>query len=115
MPSKSDENHLLLLKTTSKTLIQLANIIDTIAIDYEEKVKSSHYNKGLKEPAKNEVENNKTKFYTFKEACELLGIGRHGLYNLINSGKLKGFKIGSLWRFTDEEIERYIRSEMEKS
>ena len=51
------------------------------------------------------------KVYTLQEACKLLRIGRNTMYSLLDSGKLKGFRIGKLRRFTSEELESFIRSE----
>lgn len=49
--------------------------------------------------------------YTLQEACEYLRIGRNSIYALIDSGKLKGFKIGKLRRFTSEELEGFVRAQ----
>lgn len=35
---------------------------------------------------------------TAEEACEALRIGYNALYELLNSGKLKGFRNGRVWR-----------------
>ena len=51
--------------------------------------------------------------YTFQEACEYLRIKRDLMFSLLRSGKVKGFKIGSKWRFTDEELDRFIRAQMQ--
>ena len=49
--------------------------------------------------------------YTLQEACDYLRIKRNTMYVLIDAGKLKGFKIGRLRRFTDEELDKFIRSQ----
>lgn len=51
--------------------------------------------------------------YTLKEACDFLRIGRNTIYALIDAGKLKGFKIGKLRRFTQEELEGFVKSQQQ--
>lgn len=36
-----------------------------------------------------------------------LGIGRSTLYRLLNSGELKGFRIGRQWRVTREALSQF--------
>jgi excisionase family DNA binding protein len=50
---------------------------------------------------------------TVKEACSYLKIGRNTLYNLMDTGKLKGFKIGKLRRFTQDELEAFVKSQQQ--
>ena len=35
---------------------------------------------------------------TVEEACEALRMGYNAMYDLLNSGKLKGFRNGRVWR-----------------
>ena len=35
---------------------------------------------------------------TAEEACEALRVGHNALYALLNSGKLKGYRNGRVWR-----------------
>lgn len=51
--------------------------------------------------------------YTLQEACDFLRIGRNTIYALIDAGKLKGFKIGKLRRFTEDELINFVKAEME--
>ena len=37
-------------------------------------------------------------YLTPREVMDLLYIGKNTLYQLLNSGQLKGFRIGKLWR-----------------
>ena len=46
---------------------------------------------------------------TAEEACEALRIGYNALYELLNSGKLKGFRNGRVWRIPKQSLEIYIR------
>ena len=45
---------------------------------------------------------------TADEACEALRIGYNALYELLNSGKLKGFRNGRVWRIPKQAIQEYI-------
>ena len=45
---------------------------------------------------------------TAEEACEALRIGYNALYELLNSGKLKGFRNGRVWRIPKQAIQEYV-------
>lgn len=45
---------------------------------------------------------------TAEEACEALRIGYNALYELLNSGKLKGFRNGRVWRIPKQSLQIYI-------
>ncbi len=45
---------------------------------------------------------------TTEEACEALRIGYNSLYSLLNSGKLKGYRCGRIWRIPKISIESFI-------
>lgn len=45
---------------------------------------------------------------TADEACEALRIGYNALYELLNSGKLKGFRNGRVWRIPKQSLQIYI-------
>lgn len=46
---------------------------------------------------------------TVGEACELLKIGYNQIYKLLNSGKLKGYKCGRVWKVPKEAVIRFIK------
>lgn len=46
---------------------------------------------------------------TIDELCELLMIGRTTAYKLLQSGELKAFKIGKVWKISRASIEQYIK------
>lgn len=46
-------------------------------------------------------------YLTPREVMDLLCIGRNTFYRLVNSGELKGFRIGKLWRVRREEVELF--------
>ena len=46
---------------------------------------------------------------TLEELCELLSIGRNAAYHLLNSGELKAFRIGRIWKIPRISVTKYIR------
>lgn len=47
---------------------------------------------------------------TIEELCYMLRIGRNKAYELLRSGKIRGFKEGRLWIIPKEAVVEYIRS-----
>ena len=45
---------------------------------------------------------------TTDEACEALCIGYNALYDLLQSGKLKAYRNGRLWRIPKKSVIEYI-------
>lgn len=43
-----------------------------------------------------------------EEACEALKVGYNAMYELLNSGKLKAYKNGRVWKIPKESVRRYI-------
>ena len=41
---------------------------------------------------------------TFKEAMDFLRVSRSTLYRLMWSGQLRGYKVGSAWRFYHQDL-----------
>lgn len=55
-----------------------------------------------------------TKDYTITEVAKLLGVHRQTVYNMIDNGLLKAYKLPILkggWRLKPEEIERLRKDE----
>lgn len=42
------------------------------------------------------------------DVCEILFIGRNRTYELLNSGSLRGFRVGRTWRIPKKSLETYI-------
>ena len=42
------------------------------------------------------------------DICEILFIGKNRTYELLNSGSLKGFRVGRTWRIPKKSLETYI-------
>ena len=49
---------------------------------------------------------------TAEEACEALRIGYNALYELLNSGKLKGFRNGRVWRIPKQAVRENVLASM---
>ena len=47
-------------------------------------------------------------YLTPREVMDLLYIGKNTLYQLLNSGQLKGFRIGKLWRIRREALRGFV-------
>ena len=45
---------------------------------------------------------------TTDEACEALRIGYNALYDLLQTGKLKAYRNGRLWRIPKKSVIEYI-------
>lgn len=44
------------------------------------------------------------------DIMDILGIGKNSAYALLNSGKLRGFRVGRSWRVTAEALEKFMLS-----
>lgn len=42
------------------------------------------------------------------EVAEYLGVGKNRVYELLNAGKLNGFRMGSTWKISRMALENYI-------
>ena len=47
---------------------------------------------------------------TAEEACEALKIGYNAIYGLLNTGKLRGYRNGRVWRIPKASLVEYIQS-----
>lgn len=45
---------------------------------------------------------------TIDELCEVLLIGKNAAYKLLESGELKGFRMGRAWKISKVAVEDYI-------
>lgn len=45
---------------------------------------------------------------TTEEACEALRVGYNALYTMLNSGKLKGYRDGRIWKIPKLAVREYI-------
>jgi len=51
-----------------------------------------------------------SEYLTPREVMDLLYIGKNTLYRLLNSGELKGFRIGKQWRVSKKKLQEYVDS-----
>lgn len=47
---------------------------------------------------------------TPSDVMDILGVGKNTAYELLNSGRLRGFRVGRSWRITGEALEEFISS-----
>ena len=52
--------------------------------------------------------NQENDILTVDDLCEVLRIGKNAAYKLINSGKLKCYRINRIWKITRQSVEEYI-------
>lgn len=45
---------------------------------------------------------------TVDELCEVLKIGKNAAYRLLKEGKVKGFRIGRIWKISKRSLMNYI-------
>ena len=45
---------------------------------------------------------------TPREVMDILGIGKNAAYALLNSGQLRGFRVGRSWRISAEALEEFM-------
>lgn len=45
---------------------------------------------------------------TVEEACEAIRVGYNAMYTLLNSGKLREYKNGRVWRIPKTSLQKYI-------
>ena len=53
--------------------------------------------------------------FTVITLCELLAISRATLYRLIKKGEIEPIRIGSLTRFTESEVERFLSRQLKQA
>ena len=45
---------------------------------------------------------------TIDEVMDYLNTGRNSVYKLLISGKLKGFRIGRVWKIPKKSLDKYV-------
>jgi len=51
------------------------------------------------------------KLYSLQELAKLLEVSERTMHNYIKAGKIKGVKIGGKWKFTEENLKKFINGE----
>ncbi len=57
------------------------------------------------------MDNNATALITVEEVCEALMIGKNAAYRLLAEGKIKGFRVGRIWKIPRISLNRYIQEQ----
>lgn len=57
---------------------------------------------------------NENTMLTTADVMKILRIGKTTLWELISAGAIKGIRIGRSWRFSRENINRYMNGEPQK-
>lgn len=57
------------------------------------------------------MDTSQTPLFTMEELCDYLLIGRNTAYKLLNTGKLRAFRIGRTWKIPRENIQEYLKTE----
>ena len=45
---------------------------------------------------------------TAAEVMDILGVGKNTVYRLLNSGRLRGVRVGSSWRISMDSLNEFI-------
>ncbi len=53
-------------------------------------------------------DNEPMRVVSIEDLCEQLSIGKNAAYELLRSGKIKGFRINRIWKIPQININRYI-------
>lgn len=51
------------------------------------------------------------KLYSLQELAKLLEVSERTIHNYVKAGKIKGVKIGGQWKFTEENLKKFINGE----
>lgn len=51
---------------------------------------------------------------SLEEACTYLGLAKPTLYKFVRSGAVPAFKLGSIWRFHRESLDRWIQEKVKE-
>ena len=51
---------------------------------------------------------------TVEQLCEAFQIGKNTAYELLNSGQIKGIKMGNIWKIPRQSLIDYVLRENEK-
>lgn len=50
-----------------------------------------------------------TDIMTVSEVAAFLGVGKNRIYELLNEGTIKGFRMGRTWKISKLALEKYIK------
>lgn len=52
---------------------------------------------------------------TPEEAMDYLNIGKNAMYELLGSGEIKGFRIGTRWKIPKKSLDEYVDTKIKKN
>ena len=61
------------------------------------------------------MENTSETLMTIEDVCEELMVGRNAVYQLLDSKKLRGFRIGRIWKIPRTSIGEYINEQLQRT
>lgn len=59
------------------------------------------------------MDNTSETLMTIADVCEELMVGRNSVYHLLETKKLKGFRIGRIWKIPRKSIAEYINDQIQ--
>lgn len=74
----------------------------------------SRYNKSMRRSSKKKNKNEMPYIIEIDTLCNILNIGKNTAYNLLTSGEIDSFKIGSVWKIPIESVNDYIDRKCEE-
>lgn len=57
------------------------------------------------------MDNDAMALITVDDVCEALMIGKNAVYRLLSEGKIKGFRVGHIWKIPRASLNAYIREQ----
>lgn len=48
------------------------------------------------------------------DACAYLQLSKPGLYKLVRQGKIPGFKLGAVWRFHKDSLDKWMHERIQE-
>jgi excisionase family DNA binding protein len=58
---------------------------------------------------KNKILSTEFEHYSVKDLAKLLKVSERTIYNSIHTGELKGMKLAEKWRFSKEDVNRFLK------
>lgn len=57
------------------------------------------------------MQEDKLRAFSVEEVCERLGLHRTTVQKLLRKGRIKGFKVGRIWKVPAVALDRFLREE----
>ncbi|MDD7208453.1 MAG: helix-turn-helix domain-containing protein [Lachnospiraceae bacterium] len=56
-----------------------------------------------------DLSENSSDILSVSQLAEYLGVGKNRIYELLNNGTIKGFRMGNVWKISREAVNLYIK------